>query len=117
MRKPADENAITAVLPLITSALAGTALGKWTEHALCTRTDPELFFPPKGNPGTEAKQICASCPVRGECLAYAIEADEEFGIWGGLNRAERLRVRQALETREPPDGTASRLSVKPQVTL
>jgi len=64
------------------SAIADAALGEWTGRALCTRANPEIFFPPKGNPGTEAKQICASCPVREECLAYAIEADEEFGIWG-----------------------------------
>jgi hypothetical protein len=106
MRKPA-RNTITAVPPLITSALVNTALGEWTERALCTQADPEIFFPPKGSPGTEAKQICTVCPVREECLAYAIEADEEFGIWGGLNRAERLHVRQALETRKPPSGTAS----------
>ena len=107
MRKPAAGNTSTAALPLIVSALADAALEEWAGSALCTQADPEIFFPPKGNPGTEAKQVCASCPVRGECLAYAIEADEEFGIWGGLNRAERLRVRQALETREPLSGTAS----------
>jgi hypothetical protein len=37
-----------------------TALGEWTERALCTQADPEIFFPPKGNPGTEAKQIYTS---------------------------------------------------------
>jgi WhiB family transcriptional regulator, redox-sensing transcriptional regulator len=115
MRKPA-RNAITAVPPLIMSVLANTALGEWTERALCPQADPELFFPPKGNPGTEAKQICASCPVREECLAYAIKADEEFGIWGGPNRAERLHIRQALGTRKPPDGTAVGHRMKPQVT-
>lgn len=34
--------------------------------------------------------------MRAECLAYAIEADEEFGVWGGLNRTERLRLRAAM---------------------
>ena len=103
MRKPAAGNTIAAALPLIMSALADAALGEWTKHGQSTKANPEIFFPPKGNPGTEAKQVCANCPVRGECLDYAIEADEEFGIWGGLNRAERLHVR----------GTAPRRSVKP----
>jgi WhiB family transcriptional regulator, redox-sensing transcriptional regulator len=117
MRKPAG-NTSTAVLPLITSALADAALGEWTERALCTQADPEIFFPPKGDPGTEAKQICASCPVREECLTYAIEADEKFGIWGGLNRAARLHVRQALESRKPPRRhDVPRHSVKPRVML
>jgi len=85
---------------LLVRVLVDTALGEWTRRGLCTQADPEIFFPPKGNSGIEAKQICAGCPVRAECLAYAIEADEEFGIWGGLNRNERLKVREALQVRK-----------------
>lgn len=81
------------------SAPAGAVLGAWTEQALCTQEDPEVFFPPKGDTGKEAKAICARCPVIAECLEYAIAADERHGIWGGLNRAERLRASQAREIR------------------
>jgi WhiB family redox-sensing transcriptional regulator len=65
-------------------------------HALCTTSDPEIFFPPSDNPATEARQIRTQCPVRGQCLAYAIAADEPSGIWGGLDTQER-NLRRRLQ--------------------
>jgi len=38
------------------------------------------------------KQICALCPVRDLCLEYALEAKEEYGIWGGLTTRERQEL-------------------------
>ena len=61
---------------------------EWQERALCAQTDPEAFFPEKGGSTREAKRVCMSCEVRVQCLDYALENDERFGIWGGL-RAER----------------------------
>ena len=55
----------------------------WQERALCAQTDPEAFFPEKGGSTREAKRICTGCEVRGECLEYALEHDERFGIWVG----------------------------------
>jgi len=37
----------------------------------------------------KAKSICAACPVRIECLEYAVRIREPHGIWGGLNEIER----------------------------
>jgi WhiB family redox-sensing transcriptional regulator len=71
----------------------GAVLGKWIEEGRCAEVDPELWFPLKGHSDREAKAICGECEVRQQCLAYAIEADEEHGVWGGLNRAERIRLR------------------------
>ena len=67
----------------------------WQERALCAETDPESFFPEKGGSTREAKRICASCEVRGECLEYALENDERFGIGGGLSERERRRLKRA----------------------
>ncbi|MCX2733902.1 WhiB family transcriptional regulator [Saccharopolyspora sp. NFXS83] len=70
---------------------------EWQERALCAQTDPEAFFPEKGGSTREAKRICAGCEVRPECLEYALEHDERFGIWGGLSERERRRLkRQAV---------------------
>ena len=41
------------------------------------------------------------CPVRGQCLAYAVTADEPFGIWGGLDPHERENLRRQLQRRQP----------------
>ncbi len=66
----------------------------WHERALCSQTDPEAFFPEKGGSTREAKKICTGCEVRGECLEYALEHDERFGIWGGLSERERRRLKR-----------------------
>jgi WhiB family redox-sensing transcriptional regulator len=69
----------------------------WQDRALCAQTDPEAFFPEKGGSTREAKKVCRSCEVRDECLEYALDHDERFGIWGGLSERERRRLkRQAV---------------------
>ena len=73
--------------------------GGWAERGLCAQTDPEAFFPEKGGSTREAKRVCAGCPVRLQCLEYALGNDERFGIWGGLSERERRRLR--LARREP----------------
>lgn len=65
----------------------------WTELARCTEVDPSIFFPGKGEPAREAKTVCAGCEVRAECLEYAVDNGERFGVWGGLSERERRKVR------------------------
>ena len=69
-------------------------VGDWQDRALCAQTDPEAFFPEKGGSTREAKRICASCEVRAECLEFALQNDERFGIWGGLSERERRRLKR-----------------------
>jgi len=66
----------------------------WQERALCAQTDPEAFFPEKGGSTREAKRVCLTCDVRGECLEYALSNDERFGIWGGLSERERRKLKK-----------------------
>ncbi|MEV0868408.1 WhiB family transcriptional regulator [Brachybacterium paraconglomeratum] len=68
----------------------------WQERALCAQTDPEAFFPEKGGSTREAKKVCISCEVRAECLEYALENDERFGIWGGLSERERRKLKRRV---------------------
>ena len=67
----------------------------WQTDALCAQTDPEAFFPEKGGSTREAKRVCESCTVRTECLEYALQQDERFGIWGGLSERERRKLKRA----------------------
>jgi Transcription factor WhiB len=72
---------------------------EWHGRGLCVGDDPDAFFPSHGDPGMRAREICAACPVRADCLKYATAADE-FGIWGGLDQGERrLRAQVAANTR------------------
>src|ERR1700677_3658108 len=68
----------------------------WQDRALCAQTDPEAFFPEKGGSTREAKRVCRGCDVRAECLEYALENDERFGIWGGLSERERRRIKRQV---------------------
>ena len=60
----------------------------------------------RGHLRREAKRVCRSCDVRAECLEYALENDERFGIWGGMSERERRRLkRQAVLSHRPPEQT------------
>ncbi len=69
----------------------------WTSQAVCASVDPEAFFPEKGGDrGRAAIKVCQSCPVQAECLDYALDMGEDYGIWGGLtHRHLRARRRNA----------------------
>ena len=69
----------------------------WTEEANCKGADADLFFPERGASTRKAKAICRACTVQGECLEYAVQNSEKFGIWGGLSERERRRVKRQRE--------------------
>lgn len=65
--------------------------GEWVEHAACADMDPDLFMPPDRVPfSIEARIACASCPVREDCLEYAMTSPvERWGLWAGTGPKER----------------------------
>jgi WhiB family redox-sensing transcriptional regulator len=79
-------------------ARIGTALNarqSWIDDAPCAEIGGDVFFPEHGTPVSSAraaKRICARCPVRPECLAYALEHNERYGVWGGLSERERRKL-------------------------
>ena len=72
----------------------------WQVKAACRGPQAAVFFPPthaerkedKAAREARAKEICATCTVRGACLEYAIRIREPHGIWGGLNEVERKQL-------------------------
>lgn len=75
--------------------------GNWQDDALCAEIGGDTWYPDKGGSTKEAKKICLECPVRAECLQYALDHDERFGIWGGKSERERRKMRQPLTPRPP----------------
>ena len=82
-------------------------------HALraCRDTDPNLFFPtedwfPGQRPWTgvsvEIRALCARCPVREECLTWALDTPEEHGYWGGTTPNEREKLRRGISRKGCP---------------
>jgi WhiB family redox-sensing transcriptional regulator len=73
----------------------------WRAFAACIDADDRLFFAP-GESGeavettAPARRICAGCPVKSDCLEYALETNQRFGIWGGLTPDERRPLRRRL---------------------
>lgn len=79
---------------------------EWVEHAQCAGTDTKIFFqldaPGKGGRSSVttvqatalAVSICNACEVREECLEYALDTNQLFGIWGGKTAKERGRIRK-----------------------
>jgi len=80
---------------------------RWEPEPACATTDPRVFFPEDadGRPvedGPEAdpaRRICAQCPLRHQCLEYALSVAMPAGIWGGLSTNERERIRAARRDR------------------
>jgi WhiB family transcriptional regulator, redox-sensing transcriptional regulator len=79
----------------------------WWESAACLEADPELFFPVAANgPAMDeiarAKEVCAECRVRRQCLQFALATRQMHGVWGGTTEDERqLHVRREREQRDP----------------
>ncbi len=81
-------------MAFVTDATAEVPVGNWWDEANCLGVDPDLFFPERGASTREAKAVCRGCVVSDECLEYALQNSEKFGIWGGMSERERRRVRR-----------------------
>lgn len=65
----------------------------WRGEAGCAGMDQEIFFPDRGHGlGRIAKAVCSTCPVREQCLAFALDTQQKFGVWGGKTEAERRKI-------------------------
>jgi WhiB family redox-sensing transcriptional regulator len=49
----------------------------------CHVEDPDLWFADNPADLERAKQLCADCPIRAQCLATALNRGEPWGVWGG----------------------------------
>lgn len=75
----------------------------WRAAGSCLSADPDLFFPiATGSAAMKqiemARRICAGCPVRQQCLDWAMRMPETHGVWGGTTPEDRIRARRAHST-------------------
>ena len=66
----------------------------WKAEAACKDLETDIFFPVSESDAEPARLVCATCPVRQECLEYALVTRQEDGVWGGLTESERRRERR-----------------------
>lgn len=72
----------------------------WMAKGNCAEKPPSLFFPSDGVGVEVAKRVCVDCPVRSQCLEYALDNRIDHGVWGGTSERERRRLLKArAETR------------------
>ena len=71
----------------------------WQMSGACRNLDSGMFFHPENERGlaraareSQAKQICAACPVLQQCRRHALTVREPYGIWGGLSESERVAL-------------------------
>lgn len=93
-------------MTILASSLAlANADYTWRNQAICRDTDPDLFFP-IGTTGhalvqiDRAKEVCEVCPVKNDCLEYALETNQDSGIWGGLDEEQRRNIRRQAAARQ-----------------
>ena len=64
----------------------------WMARGSCRTVEPSVFFPSDGVGVEVARQICQTCPVKQQCLEYAIQHRIDHGVWGGASERERRRI-------------------------
>ena len=80
---------------------------EWMDDAICKGMGCEYFFPIETKGDTAklnnaiVKAICEQCIVRHECLDYALDTNQKFGIWGGLTESERSNLSQSSKDKRP----------------
>jgi WhiB family redox-sensing transcriptional regulator len=73
---------------------------EWQRHARCAEEGLEKYFGSDSDirptmstrQVREAQDTCKTCPVLGQCLAWALENKEEYGVWGGTSGRTRRRI-------------------------
>ncbi|HEV2768346.1 MAG TPA: WhiB family transcriptional regulator [Acidimicrobiales bacterium] len=74
-------------------------MDEWRNDASCRSTDPDLFFP-VGTTGDAvsqieaAKAVCRTCPVQFQCLEFALDTNQDAGVWGAASEEERRALRK-----------------------
>jgi WhiB family redox-sensing transcriptional regulator len=88
---------------------------EWLDAGACRTEDPELFFPitasgPSARQIEAAKAVCHRCDVQDQCLHYALESHQSYGVWGGTSEEERGHMslpRPAASPRDSADARAA----------
>lgn len=76
----------------------------WRHAALCRNEDPELFFPigttgPAASQVHQAKIVCGRCSVVEPCLEWALQTEQDAGVWGGTSEDERRTLKRGARAR------------------
>lgn len=91
-----------SITPVTVTPAVDDSTTAWMKLGNCRNYPPDVFFPSDGVGVDRARKICnADCPVKEQCLEYALAHRIEHGVWGGTSERERRRIlkRRAHATR------------------
>jgi WhiB family transcriptional regulator, redox-sensing transcriptional regulator len=77
----------------------------WMARGNCRYEPPATFFPSDGVGVEVAKQICGTCSVKDQCLAYALDNRIDHGVWGGTSERQRRRLLKKRKAASVPLST------------
>ncbi len=66
----------------------------WMVRAVCRTRTPDDWYPERKQDALKPLQLCHSCPVKVECLLYALRHNEVHGIWGGATALQRAAMQR-----------------------
>jgi WhiB family redox-sensing transcriptional regulator len=89
------------MIEIVTSITGAPGRPDWTADAQCRGQDSELWYPQRGEVPRHAIAVCGRCPVAQQCLDYALDHNEGFGIWAGTTARERRRIRKTRHAANP----------------
>ena len=84
--------------------------GEFWAQAACAGFMDDTFFGEKKSmtdmEADRAKRVCGGCPVKEQCLTFAMESGEPHGVWGGMSEDDRVNLRRR-RTRATKQATAA----------
>jgi hypothetical protein len=63
----------------------------------CSGAPESTFFPGRGASTNPAKRICKTCPGLDECLEWALQTNQDIGVYGATSARQRRRIRKQRE--------------------
>lgn len=88
------------------TALQSRRTPPWFAEAACTSIGGDFWYPDTKEESLWAKKICSTCPVAQQCLDYALEIEDNHGIWGGMVPNERRRFQQSSASAQAEEAAA-----------
>lgn len=86
-------------MAMMRDSMVGWGDQVWRDQAACRHADADMFFSVGSSEASvdhikSAQAVCRRCPVQDACLRFALETNQEAGVWGGKDENERRGMRR-----------------------
>lgn len=87
----------------------------WADKGECRKLDPEIFFDDGDSdfPNLVASAACDRCPIQHECLKWAMDTKEKYGIWGNTTPRQREKLHRVIPRSHCPGCQSNAIMEEP----